>query len=422
MLRTIRWTVAIYRNSFSGLPAETWLLCAAAFINRCGAMVLPFLSIYLGTEFGYGVKEAGQIVALYGLGAVLGSWLGGRLADALGCITVQVVTLGGAGVWMFVLSRIEDPSLLGPGVFVLGTLNDAFRPGSVTAVAISVDADKRRKALALNRLMLNAGWAVGPTLGGFLILWGRPPGDPDYERMFFADGATCLVSALFLAVLFRGFQQRRQSANDQESTPQPQAGPTRVAGPGPFRDPHFLWLMALNFLVTTAFLQYFTTGSRIFKEDYGYNEETIGLLLAINPILITLLEMPVVHGLRHRAALPIIAIGSLAMGAGFLFFLPAMALGWVIVALLVVTLGEVLQMPLLGAYINDHAPARLRGAYNGAYGVSFALALVAAPAIGGWIYDEAGGATTLWWWCACAGIVSAIGFQLSHRRLLRQIS
>ena len=98
MLRTIRWTVAIYRNSFSGLPAETWLLCAAAFINRCGAMVLPFLSIYLGTEFGYGVKEAGQIVALYGLGAVLGSWLGGRLADALGCITVQVVTLGGAGV------------------------------------------------------------------------------------------------------------------------------------------------------------------------------------------------------------------------------------------------------------------------------------------------------------------------------------
>ena len=47
LLRALRATFAHYRASFGGLPAITWLLCVAGFVNRAGAMVVPFLSLWL---------------------------------------------------------------------------------------------------------------------------------------------------------------------------------------------------------------------------------------------------------------------------------------------------------------------------------------------------------------------------------------
>ncbi|MCA8948073.1 MAG: MFS transporter [Planctomycetes bacterium] len=406
MIRAARNIVATYRDAFGGLPAITWLLCFAAFVNRCGSMVLPLLSLYLLAKFGYTAGEAGEVVAFYGMGAVFGSVLGGKLADRLGCVRVQIVTLAGAGCWMFLMAQITAAWLLAPATFVLGVINDAFRPGSITAVATSVGPELRRKALSLNRLMMNAGWAVGPTVGGNLVE------HFDYSVMFWADGGTCLLAAAFLFVFLRGFTPRTATPSDGDAS---KAIAAAAHLRGPFRDLHFLWLMFVNFVVITAFMQYFTTGTRVLKQDYGYPESTIFWLIAINPLLITLTEMPIVHTLRRHAALPIVALGSLVIGAGFLLYLLPLGATGVILALAVITIGEVLQMALLGSYINDYAPERRRGAYNGAYGMSFSLALVAAPAVGGWLYDGAG-ARVLWTCCAIAGLLGAIGFLASHRK------
>lgn len=63
VLRALRATFAHYRASFGGLPAITWLLCVAGFVNRAGAMVVPFLSLWLGQKFGYSVGEAGRVIS-----------------------------------------------------------------------------------------------------------------------------------------------------------------------------------------------------------------------------------------------------------------------------------------------------------------------------------------------------------------------
>ncbi len=406
----------LYRDSFSGLPATTWLLCLAAFINRCGSMVLPLLNLYLLEKWGYTATEAGAVVTLYGVGSVFGSMIGGRLADRLGCVRVQYATLGAAGVWLLLMTLITDPIVLAAAVFVLGVINDAFRPGSITAVATSVPPELRRKALSLNRLMMNAGWAVGPTVGGNLFEYFDP------NAIFYTDGGTCLLACVFLFVFLRGFTpwtySEKIAASTDPAKPSGPNAPPQSAPPslGPFRDPHFVWLMVVNFVVITAFMQYFTTGPRILKVEYGYGEGAIFWLLAINPVLIALTEMPIVHLLRNRPALPIVAIGSALIGAGFFCFLLPLGAFAIVAALLVVTVGEVLQMALLGAYINDYAPPERRGSYNGAYGMSFALSLVVAPIAGGWAYDEFGDAA-LWAACGVTGIVTAALFLGSHNKV-----
>lgn len=385
----MRHLVGLYRDAFGGLPRLTWLLCLAAFLNRCGAMVVPFLGIYAKRQFGYSDEQAGLLLALYGVGSVVGSWLGGLLTDRIGPVRLQVLALTASGLWMFAMTRVLEPGWLELATFTLAALNEAFRPGSMTAVVVSCEQSLRRKALSLNRLMTNLGWAVGPTVGGYLIEF-------DFVWIFWADGATCLLAAAFLLFGLGGFSPR----------PEPRA-PDQAAG-RPFRDRHFVWLMLANLIVLAAFMQYFTTGSRVF-EDAGYQTSTIGWFLAINPVLIVLFEMVTVHGLRNRAGLPMIALGALVVGAGYLVLLLPFGGAGIAVAMAIVAAGELLQMPLLGAYVNDHAPAHARGAYNGAYGMVFSIAAIVAPLWGGVVYERLG-ETALWSISGALGLLAAAMF------------
>ncbi|MBL8728393.1 MAG: MFS transporter [Planctomycetes bacterium] len=390
---------AHWRDSFRGLPATTWLLCLAAFVNRAGAMVVPFLSLYLGERFGYSVGEAGRLLSLYGVGAICGSVLGGRLADLLGPVRVQIVTLSLTCVWMLMLTQVEDPWLLAGSVFVLGLVNDAFRPGNITAVASSCEPALRRKALATNRLALNAGWAIGPTVGGYLA-------DVDFRWLFVADGATCGLAALLIWIFLRRWRPEvpARPANDAR----------RV-----WHDGTFVLAMASCVLYLLAFLQYFSTESRWLADTFGYDKKTIGWLLAINPVLVVLLELPFVHALRERQALPIVALGAAVTGAAFLLLLPPLGAAGVVLSMTVLTFGEILQMPPLGAWVHDRAPAHARGAYNGIYTGTFSLAFVLAPWLGGELYDAAGPAA-LWWACGGCGALSALGFVVTRRWELRR--
>jgi predicted MFS family arabinose efflux permease len=361
-------------------------------------MVVPFLSLYLMNEFDHSATVAGAIVSAYGVGAFAGSWLGGWLTDRIGPVRTQVATMSATGAWMLLMILIHDPWLLGGAVFVLGVLNDAFRPGSLTAVAISCEPAVLRRGLSLNRLAMNMGWAVGPTIGGYLV-------DVDFRLMFLANGSTCALAALWLATRLRSWKP---------TLPPRDVADTRAGHP--FRDRHFLFLMAANVIVLIGFMQYFTTGTRFLEEHGGYSKAQIGWFLAINPVMITLFEMPIVHLLRGRAALPLVATGALIVGLGYLWLLLPLGAGAVALAMIVVAGGELLQMPMLGAYVNDHAPPHARGAYNGAYGMSFCAGLVLAPLLGGAIYDAAG-PTALWWSCSACGIGASVAFALASRHV-----
>ena len=386
----------LYRDAFGGLPQRTWLLCTAAFLNRCGSMVVPLLGPYLKKEFQFTPDEAGWVVGLYGIGAMLGSWLGGQLTDRIGPVRLQVLALGCSALWMLLMTQFHTATHVVAAVFVLGVVNDAFRPGSNTAAAMSAPLPLRRKALSLNRFALNLGWAFGPTIGGYLVV-------KDFTWMFVVDGATCGLAALWLAVRLRGWNPLPPPKSEDE--PQHHGRP--------LRDPHFRALMVANLCVLLAFMQYFTTGPRVFL-DQGHSEATIGWILAINPVLIVLGEMPIVHSLRRRRPLPTIALGALLVGLGYLCMLLPFDLAAIVLGMVVVAGGELLQMPMLGSYVNELAPDHARGAYNGAYSVNFTLALVLAPIGGGYLYAWAG-APALWTSCGLLGALSA-GLFLWARR------
>jgi predicted MFS family arabinose efflux permease len=134
--------VGTYRAAFSGLPREVWIQGFATLVNRSGTMVLPFMSLYLTTKLGFSIIAAGQVLSLYGIGAIAGSWLGGTLSDRIGPVRVQVASLAATGVGFLVLSRLTGRLPVSLAVF----------------------------GLALVRLAVNLGMTVGPAVGGLLAI------------------------------------------------------------------------------------------------------------------------------------------------------------------------------------------------------------------------------------------------------------
>ncbi|MGE3175102.1 MAG: MFS transporter [Planctomycetota bacterium] len=398
-------------RTYGGLPATTWLICLAAFVNRAGSMVLPFLSLYLGKRFGMNVEDAGYLVALYGVGSIFGNIVGGWLCDRLGPVRVQLVTLFGAALWMLLMTQFATVWMLGVGIFVLGLINDSFRPGNMAAVLGSVPPELGATALTLNRVAVNAGWAIGPTVGGQLA-------EIDFRWLFVADGGTCALAGVVLWLFVPRMLGRDHGP--ERTGPAPVDAPAGAhAATSAWRDGRFLLLIGVTVTTFLAFMQYFSTETRYLAAVFGFDEGEIGWLLAINPALIVLVEMPLVRALSGRARLPIVALGTLLIALSFPLLVPVgWGLGGVLAHLLLLTVGEMLSFSLLSSFVSDRAPRRLRGQYLGLHGASFSFAFVLAPALGGMVYERLG-ADALWYGCTALSALAAVGYWLLHRAYRR---
>jgi predicted MFS family arabinose efflux permease len=107
-MRLIHRIMGIYQEAFSGLSKEIWLLSLVMIINRSGAMVLPFMTLYLTTSLHYSLTEAGTVMGAYGVGSILGAYIGGQLADRYGHYHIQLYSLLLGAMFLVLLLFLES--------------------------------------------------------------------------------------------------------------------------------------------------------------------------------------------------------------------------------------------------------------------------------------------------------------------------
>ena len=358
----LRNSLQLYRNAYHGLPVAMWWLALVMFINRSGTMVIPFLTVYLTTK-GYSLAQAGYVMAAFGSGAILGGYIGGRLTDRFGHYHVQVVSLLLNGIMFLVLGQMNSFWEITTCIFVLSTLGESFRPANSAAIAAYSDDNNRTRCYSLNRLAINAGWAVGPAVGGFLA-------NKSYSLLFWADGLTCISAGLFLMIVFSSSPSGSVQKNKEEL----------VEVRSAYKDKTFLLGMLYIFLVGICFFQLFSMMPVYYKENIGMNETMIGWLLAMNGIIIVLIEMVLVYKLESRGkAVHYMMLGSFLIGLAFLvmgigpFFVVAFC------SMIIITFGEMLLFPFMNNFWVKRSDARNRGQYAGIYTMSFSAAIVLAP-------------------------------------------
>lgn len=379
----------------AGLPRPFWALWAGTFVNRCGSFVLPFLTLYLTQVRRLSPSQAGLMVALYGAGASVAGPLGGFLADRVGRRATLLAALGLGGAGMMAIGFVQRLEVLAPAIFCVAAVGEMYRPAMQAAVADMVPPADRVRAYGLVYWVINLGFSVGLTLGGMLARL-------SFRWLFVGDGATTMLFAL---VIWLGVPETRPAraalrAGERRASPWSEFS-------APFRDGPFALFFGLSFLFALVFMQNSSTFPLAMAAN-GIGTATFGLILALNGVLIVLLQPFLAPVLSRRNRSRTIAASCALVGIGFGLNALARTAPFYALGVIVWTVGEIGVLPVANALVADLAPQQLRGRYQGAYGLSFSLAVCAAPALGTLVLQRLG-PVVLWSGCLALALAIAAG-------------
>ncbi len=388
----------VYRRAYAGLPRQVWLLALVALVNRSGTMVLPFLTLFLTTDRGFTPKLAGIIMAAFGVGSVLGTMLGGWLADRVGPARVQAASLVLTGLGFLFIKDIESALPLGFALFAIGVVGDAFRPANLALLNSICPREERTRGIALNRLAINAGVSLGPAIGGILA-------EVSYDWLFLIDGSTCLIASAIAWALFRKHRLVRVVQGDTQVKSET----------SPLRDPILRWSLLLTLVIAFVFMQLMCTVPLYYKEAYGFSESYIGFLFGMNPVLIVAFEMILVNRLKNENTLKWVGIGSLFLGVSYIMLPFGSTFLFAAGAMLILTIGEMLESPLMGGFISSRAGPNQQGRAMALYVTCFSVAMVTAPILGTLFYERVGPRKLMITCGLMCFAVSAAYFRLAKR-------
>ncbi|WP_433323253.1 MFS transporter [Spirillospora sp. CA-294931] len=359
------------RSRRSGLVGA---LTATHFVSRAGGVARAFLVLYLTQERGLSPTTAGVVIAAVGIGDIGSQLLGGWLGDRIGRRSTMLIGFLGTAVALIALGSARTPAAICVAAAGVGLMAELFRPVGSAAVA-DLPARERVRAFGLLFWAANLGFTVSTVAAGVLARHG-------YGILFWVNAAASVLAAL---IVWRYVPETR---------PAETAATRRALLPVLLRDPVMLAMSAIHVAYFTMFLQVFSTLPLVMAAD-GHGPGTFGAVLALNGIVIVVVQPIAVRLLDGRDTASVLAVSMLLAGVGG-------GLGAVVHggagyagAILVWTLGQIGVSVMFGAAFAGLAPADLRGRYMGVASSTWSLGAVLGPLLGTALLDHAG-RTALW--------------------------
>ncbi|MBK8956007.1 MAG: MFS transporter [Saprospiraceae bacterium] len=387
--------IDLYKNSFAGLHRNIWLLACVQLVNRAGTMVVPFMSMYMTQKIGVSITKAGFVLACFGIGSIVGSFIGGKLSDRYGFYRIMIITLFLGGLSFISLSFLQSYWWICAGTFVMAVVNEAFRPASMAAISEYSGQESLTRSGSLVRLSVNLGWAFGAAMGGWIAAH-------NYLLLFWVDGLTNMAAALVvlyaLPPVKKSMDKGVKSGVEKKDL-------------SPYKDKFYLLFVFLSVFFGICFFQLFTTLPVYLKTELHLDESSIGWIMAINGLLIAAFEMITVYSLGAANKLKLMAVGTFITGLSYVIFNIVNINGFSLAMLSagIITLGEILSMPFMLSFMMARSKPTTIGQYASLYTMSYSIAHICGSYSGSAIADHFG-FEVLWWVVGGMSAIVALGY------------
>ncbi|MGW0367394.1 MDR family MFS transporter [Streptomyces coeruleorubidus] len=396
------------RETVSGLPREFWWLWTSTLVNRLGAFVATFMALYLTLDRGYSATYAGLVAALHGLGGVISSLGGGVMTDRLGRRPTLLIAQASTAVSVALLGFMHHPVAIAGVAFLVGMASNASRPAVQAMMADIVRPEDRIRAFSLNYWAINLGFAVSSMAAGFIA-------EVSYLAGFLIEAGMTMVCAILVFLRLPESKPAETVKTAAVSEKTAAASDSSVSLGTVLRDGRFMSVVGLSFLVALIFQQG-AIGLPVAMGEAGFTPAEYGMAIAVNGVLIVVLQIPVTRFIEHRDSRRLLVISSLLAGYGFGLTAFAGSVGVIALTVCVWTLAEIVNAPTQTGLVVRLSPLHGRGRYQGMYTMSWSVAGLVAPLMSGFVIDRFG-AEWLWGLCAVVGTVAGLGYGALMRRV-----
>ena len=393
------------QNVIQEYPQAFWVLMTGTFIDRLGTnLIIPFLAIYVTQRFDAQITQVGLVYTIFAVGSGAGNLLAGALADRFGRRFTLLLGLVCAGTARGTLGLANDFNGLFLAAGLAGLFGAIGWPAQLAMTADLLGPQKRANGFGIQRVVINSTFALGPLMGGLL---GPRIG---YLPLFALDALTSYFVALVVFSKLPETRPATRTDSPRETFAQTLAGYGRV-----LQDRTFLAFILISVLTGSAFMQMSTTLSVFLVKFRQLPESFFGGLVMLNALMVVSLQIPITRWVSKIPLLGVMMAGNALYLVGFGSYGLAPSTALFVIAMILITLGEMLVIPTSQALTALLAPLDMRARYVATERFNWIIAQALSPLAAGAIMDRFD-PRWVWYGCSLICAISILGFYVLHLR------
>jgi MFS family permease len=393
------------RSTYNEYPRQFWILILGVFIDRIGGgLMFPFFTLYVTQKFDVGMTEVGLLFGAFSISSVVGSMFGGALTDRLGRKGMMIFGLIASAVTSLLMGLVGSIELFVGTALVVGLLANAGGPAGQAMVADLLPEEKRAQGFGILRVVANLAITIGPAIGGILAA-------QSYLLLFICDAVASTITAGIVALAIRETRPTPREGEPEETMAQTFGGYRDV-----LRDVTYVLFMGACVLMVLVYMQMNTTLSVYLRDTHSVLEQGFGYIISLNAGMVVLFQFAITRWIARYRPLIVMAVGTLLYAIGFGMYGFVSAYVSFMVAMVIITIGEMMTVPTSQALVAQLAPEDMRGRYMAVFGFTWVIPSALGPLLAGLIMDNA---DPRWVWYAAGllGLVAAGAFALLERRV-----
>jgi MFS family permease len=406
MFTKIRSAIKEYPNAFK-------VLALATFIDMLGSFLLyPFYALYITEHFGVGMTQVGILFSVFSAGNIFGGIIGGALADKYGRRAMVILGLVASGIGSISMGLVDNLNLFYLIAGFLGLVGNFGRPARQAMVADLLPTEKQAEGFGILRVAFNLSAAIGPIFGGFLAT-------RSFMLLFIADAVSSISTAIIVYLVIPETKPQKQDDEPEETIMKTLIGYKEV-----LKDWVYMLFLTVSAITVLVYIQMNSTLSVFLRDVHGFSTQNFGFLLSLNAIMVVLFQFWITKRISKYTPMKMMALGAFfyMIGFGLYGFISANYLFFI--AMVIITIGEMIVTPVSQAAAASFAPEDKRGRYMAIFGFQWAIPNLFGVIAAGLVMDYLG-PNWVWYLAGILCLISMTGFCLLHgaikRRLLKEI-